>query len=218
MLNETDLKVILNYVDNIKPKTMKIGGRNAVKISEDEFKKILISKTAEYYEYDEDDDPYNLYCNLYNNSIIQKDLSKINFDFENFEHIEMKSKDGIPYLICWACGDWEVAVTFFLYYDGKNIRGYVPENGNTFNPLTRTAFGSEEYEDGDKLIKFLHEYIDSEKICDFLVSIGAYKIGTGEFKKEFIQSYFSDINYFDNIKNFENLELMEKEFFTTNWN
>jgi len=214
MLKETDLKIILNYVDKIKPKSVKIGGRTAAKLSEDEFKQILISKTVadDFWEYDEDCDPYNLYCNLYYDLIVQKDLNKINFDFENHEIIEMKSKDGVPYLICWAGGDWEVPVTFFLYYDGKNVRGYVPENGNTFNQLTRTAFGSEDYEDNDKLIKFLSEYMDSNKICDFLVPLGVYKLGNNEFKKDFGELFSSEFNPYEIVSKFENLELMETEF------
>lgn len=47
------------------------------------------------------------------------DLQKINVDFENS-----------------VCG--------MLYWDGKTVRGFLPEYGNSFNPKTRTAFGSEE--------------------------------------------------------------------------
>lgn len=78
-------------------------------------------------------------------SRLEKDLSKINVDFENFiEDGYVLSDSGVPYLRCIIGGDWELPVCGMLYWDGKAIRGYLPEYGNSFNPKTRTAFGSEE--------------------------------------------------------------------------
>lgn len=86
---------------------------------------------------------------------IDKDLSKIMFDTENLDfstgffddpqicgyHI---LSNGMPVLFGNAGGDWEHPVVFILYWDGKQVRGYIPEKGNTFNPEFRCAYGSEQ--------------------------------------------------------------------------
>lgn len=86
---------------------------------------------------------------------IEKDLSKIQFDRENLDFSTGFFDDpnvcgyqilsnGMPTLFGNAGGDWEHPIVFILYWDGKKIRGYIPEKGNTFNPEFRTAYGSEE--------------------------------------------------------------------------
>lgn len=89
---------------------------------------------------------------------LKSDLEKINFDCENFS-IDPDddfgcSKNGLvgyhtfnngfTFVGCLAGGDWEMPIFFIIYYDGKDLRGYIPESGNTFNPFYRTAYGSEE--------------------------------------------------------------------------
>ena len=53
-----------------------------------------------------------LYNDIWNN--------KYKFDNENIECIgDVKmSKKGVPYLECYAGGDWECPVCFFIYFDG----------------------------------------------------------------------------------------------------
>lgn len=92
---------------------------------------------------------------LIENQKILKDLGKIQFDFENYAFDEsdiggftgmlgFKTLDnGFSFLGGAAGGDWESPVYFIVYWDGKKLRGYVPEEGNTFNPKYRTAYGSE---------------------------------------------------------------------------
>ena len=86
---------------------------------------------------------------------IRDDWSKINFDLENLmtaprdlpDHplIGVQTLDnGFTFVGCHCGGDWELPVFAIVYWDGKTFRGYVPEDGNTFNPKTRTAYGSED--------------------------------------------------------------------------
>jgi hypothetical protein len=42
-----------------------------------------------------------------------------------------------------AGGDWEAPLLYVLYWDGRELRGYVPTKGNPFNTDTKTAYGSE---------------------------------------------------------------------------
>ncbi len=96
--------------------------------------------------------------NDFYSSTIMKDLSKIRFDWENQEDEESDwnkddgngnplgykfLKNGLPVLYGWAGGDWEWPVSFILYWDGRKIRGYIPEEGNTFDKKWRTAWGSQ---------------------------------------------------------------------------
>lgn len=84
-----------------------------------------------------------------------KDLTKIDFDFENcgkeFLKPDLKYAlpDGTAILWCWAGGDWEYPVRFVLYIDPKDeLRGYVPEDGNMFCSKCKCAYGTCECEDG----------------------------------------------------------------------
>jgi hypothetical protein len=119
-------------------------------------------KLKKYLDEDEESDdnfPYNL------SETVNKDLSKIQFDFENYfignadKSFENYPSDctteiypcgyevlenGLPVLFVAAGGDWEFPVCFCLYWDGKSIRGYVPEEGNIFNRTTKSAYGNED--------------------------------------------------------------------------
>lgn len=80
-----------------------------------------------------------------------KDLRKVNFDFENHEvdendpslAIHSRLPDGTEIIWCWAGGDWEFAVSFVLYLDPKNeIRAYIPKKGNCYCTKCNTAWGT----------------------------------------------------------------------------
>jgi hypothetical protein len=83
---------------------------------------------------------------------VEKDLGKINFDTEN-ESYEFGAKDmlgyntlpnGMPYLGVCAGGDWGTPVFFCIYWDGKKLRGYIPEKGNIYNTTTKEAYGNDD--------------------------------------------------------------------------
>ena len=87
---------------------------------------------------------------------IGKDLSKVQWDEENFEFHKREAycgcgkivgfnilPNGLTYLGITAGGDWEEPLFYILYYDGEKLRGYIPTDGNFWNTDTKTAYGSE---------------------------------------------------------------------------
>lgn len=87
--------------------------------------------------------------------VVEKDLDKVHFDTENittendFDDITgyHRLSNGMPYLGIMAGGDWETSVFFCIYWDGKNLRGYIPEEGNLWNTTTKEAYGNDEAAD-----------------------------------------------------------------------
>lgn len=59
--------------------------------------------------------------------------------------------DGYTFIGVNAFNDGEVPVYFVVYWDGKNLRAYVPQEGNCFDQDTRTAF----YEDCEEYKEWL---------------------------------------------------------------
>lgn len=94
---------------------------------------------------------------------VSEDWQKVKFDLENIytSQADVSGSEwqlgfqqlgtGFTYIGVMAGGDWEHPVYAIVYHDGKAFRGYIPTKGNTFNPVTKTAFGSEcaELEDTD---------------------------------------------------------------------
>ena len=98
---------------------------------------------------------------------VSKDLDKVDFDCENMsadtsevwgetESGKGDAKDyvglhtlgnGLSYLGVTAGGDWETPLFFIVYWDGENLRGYVPKDGNTWNTKNNCAFGNDEEAD-----------------------------------------------------------------------
>ena len=98
---------------------------------------------------------------------VQQDLAKIEFDTENitssaFEAFGKEKNpafpaknyvgfhtllNGLSYLGITAGGDWEYPIYFIIYYNGKELRGYIPKEGNTWNYLNHAAFGNDEEAD-----------------------------------------------------------------------
>jgi len=92
---------------------------------------------------------------------ISKDLSKIKFDTENvyvsceddLDHWKQKEgringfhtlSNGLTFLGVIAGGDWEAPIFFIIYWDGKKLRGYIPENGNVYSKKHKEAYGNSE--------------------------------------------------------------------------
>lgn len=158
---------------------LKKGGRKAVCITEEEFDEIIskLKNKAEKLGYCVDYTYYGKYAWIASGAFYEVfskarlDVSKIDFDFENFEIDDgiFFTSQGVPYLRCLAGGDWEIPVRFFIYYDGKTMRGYVPTKGNPFNRKTKSAIGNtDEGKNNDKvfilkeLFSNVPEYDDDE--------------------------------------------------------
>lgn len=91
---------------------------------------------------------------------IKKDLEKINFDFENLTfggegyYDEGSFADypagykvldnNLPILLSNAGGDWEHPICYCIYWDGKEMRAYIPKDGNVYNKKEKCAYGSED--------------------------------------------------------------------------
>lgn len=142
---EREVEKLKKWIDGLKPKTVK-AGRKAAPISIDDLKKKLYDACDEDDRdavFDVNDDFRDVITSLkYSNAILQKDLDKVKFDTENCD-VDYDIHNGVAYASCRAGGDWEMPLRFFVYFDGTNIRGYVPDEGNFYNKLTKTAFGSE---------------------------------------------------------------------------
>lgn len=94
-------------------------------------------------------------------SKLHKDLSKVEFDFEDCQSEAFGSDNNdygffgvqqlgdLNFIGFVAGGDWEHPVHFIVYWDGHDLRGYVPDDGNTYNKKTKTAYGSEPSSDED---------------------------------------------------------------------
>jgi len=91
----------------------------------------------------------NDYCRL--TPVVEKDLSKVKFSNENFI-CEQSSENftgyhmlsnGLAIFSFQAGGDWEYMIWMCIYFDGKKLRGYIPEKGNTWNTDTKKAYGND---------------------------------------------------------------------------
>ena len=87
---------------------------------------------------------------------VKRDLSKVEFDLENFWMTPNNEKEklvgynqldnGFTFLGAMAGGDWEVPIYLIFYFDGHKLRGYIPTEGNPWNTDTKQAYGNA---DGD---------------------------------------------------------------------
>lgn len=159
----------ITYFNEDKP--IKIGGRKAPKGG------------REKLEYVIDDDQWKMIDNIVENPKVEKDLSKYNFDNENLEYIGIQTTEtGLDFMVFETGGDWEDILYFFVYWDGKGYRGYVPTRGNAVNTLNKSAFGNGEENtvngvNGDKLyfdtygIPYEYDqegdYVDVDDLSDY---------------------------------------------------
>jgi len=102
---------------------------------------------------------------------ISKDLSKINFDFENHTFYK-KAENFAEYPVGYKLlgtdlhvyfvnsgGDWEFPICFIIYlgHEGK-LRAYIPNKGNVYNHKEKCAYGSENKSNNYDDEELLKEY------------------------------------------------------------
>lgn len=83
---------------------------------------------------------------------LKKDLSKIDLYFENAgiepwdeDELEIKvTKSGIPYIIYYVSMDYGCEAYCFIYWDGKDFRGYVPFKGNLVDTKKKIILNEDE--------------------------------------------------------------------------
>lgn len=103
---------------------------------------------------------------------VGKDI-KVKFDLENTSDEEgfgpkgmigyNQLENGLTFYGCVAGGDGERSVYFIFYWDGKNIRGYVPTEGNPWNTTTRMAYGNDSRADLKNAKKRYPSYFDDDE-------------------------------------------------------
>ncbi len=160
ILTESQLKLITEggkkrYIVNLDVELPK-SGRTASKITPKEFE----DKMRSIWERHGEERRFSLdsfvhtFCNNYNTdkpkelSSLIDDISKIEYNCENIGSVgKVETKNGITYLKCFAGGDWECPILFFIYFDGNKFRGYIPTYGNAFNRKTKRAFGNDDGSD-----------------------------------------------------------------------
>lgn len=206
------------------------GSRKAAKITTSLLNNLILTKATEEDDIsladlvDEENICVNIYYLLENCPKLRKDISKVTFDFENYEMTQQSGycdlcgyhtlDNGLTFLGVGAGGDWEFPVFFIIYYDGKNLRGYIPENGNVYNKITKTAFGSEDESDIEldiiKHKKKILEMFPNKTEEDYNTIVGHYRDseatwGSADFS-EYIAEWGQDLNFDckkmeDDIKN-----------------
>lgn len=145
-------------------------GRKAARITMERFKEIVEERKGsedENYTYG----PFDLYSLP---ERVQKDLAKVDFDGENQEWQQDSYRPDewhgfqmigdLPVLGASAGGDWEWPVYFILYWDGKQLRGYIPKSGNVWNHKMKTALGNYEEEDSEHIRKQLKKKFPDQEI------------------------------------------------------
>lgn len=183
-----------SFTPNMNVK-LKHGGRKGMKMSMDEFVRRYrnfcekIRDTQDYDDWwmtDEEADESVTYGNKhYKLPVIlgdkYTDKFKVEFDMENYglDCLGMAST-GIPYLVAWYGGDWELPMVVFYYFDDKGkLRNYIPTKGNCFNVITKTAYGSENYADNFKELLKKYKYVENAETSpeEYLRNCGLRKGG-----------------------------------------
>lgn len=144
----------MSYVLN-KDAKFKIGGRNIARLTEQEFLDLARKYCMNYQGSERDEDVTNEWTinppsdqdvlNMLifyaassgsneDGSTVGNDFKGLEFSNENTEPIEgvRMTKGGCPYVVGYSGGDWENPVCFIVFYDGKQIRAYLPKSGNTW--------------------------------------------------------------------------------------
>jgi hypothetical protein len=93
---------------------------------------------------------------------VEDDLSKIEFSAENtltkFDAPGFEACNTIgdfTFFGVMSGGDWEHPIVFILYLSNGELRGFIPEEGNTYNHSTMQAYGNGE--DEDQILEDLYE-------------------------------------------------------------
>lgn len=123
---------------------------------------------------------------------VRKDLEKVEFGTENIDECYgawsntpkgIKSlggyqtlDNGFTFYGQMAGGDWENPIFFLIYWDGKQLRGYIPEKGNTWNTITKQAMGNDTDADAKFLCKLNGKKYNPDEDYGDLLANGLHMI------------------------------------------
>lgn len=147
----------LSVNNNVK---LRKGGRKAVVMDMSELKALVESYVKKYEEDAEIDDDVcmsekvNQLLSWLMYTKLDKDR-KVKFDAENMYIYYGITSIGVPYIRVKSGGDWQMPMISYVYYDGKDLRLYVPTKGNPFNRNTMEPFCEDGIEDGQFICKEL---------------------------------------------------------------
>lgn len=107
---------------------------------------------------------------------LEKDFSKINFDWENYTGFDDKAFAKYPvgyeeltkdFHVFWvnAGGDWEYPICFIFYWDGTQLRAYIPTDGNVWDKKRNEAYGNDDENEVPANYK-LDKLISKEKMVE----------------------------------------------------
>ena len=117
---------------------------------------------------------------------IEKDLDKVNFDWENYTTFDdtqgfclypvgyKELKPGMHLFFTAAGGDWEIPICFIYYWGDGELRAYIPKDGNLWNKKEKCAYGSEAHGngyEGDEDDFIGREYSEEKLYSDILNKI-----------------------------------------------
>lgn len=154
---------------------------NCLKVSDEEFEDIVYEDKIEFQDLS-----LEKKLDIIIRIAIEKNTIKIDVDCENYgltnlnqtaqygqylleyktteeqilEHC-VYDANSLYFITGYMGGDWEFPVNFIVYIDQNNKNNlYIPTEGNTFNKLTKTAYGNEDDNDKhyDKHLNLLPQY------------------------------------------------------------
>jgi hypothetical protein len=138
----------MSYILNLDAK-FKMGGRKIAKITEQEFHNEIKKFFKKYPDIwpEPDGTSFDTSLDRFIPAVaglgvgyegidcqIRKDFKGVEVDLENQEMLGKIrfTPSGCPYVVGYVGGDWENPVVFMIYFDGNEMRAYVPKCGNTW--------------------------------------------------------------------------------------
>lgn len=169
---------------------LRIGGRNAVKITTEELAQKMETAAIKAGETRLDTAPNpcsRMTCiiSTLHESVLAND-NKLNVSCENIDIDEQEDNllgfhtlsNGFTFFGYTAGGDWGVPVFMIVYWDGKKLRGYTPTGGNLINTDWNCALGDESvWGDEERAQKVRAKYKKAgmsvqDDLWDFMESAG----------------------------------------------
>jgi hypothetical protein len=99
---------------------------------------------------------------------IENDMEKVDVCFENIQNKEIKTlNNGLVAQFVYGGGDWEQGLYYIVYYDGIQLRAYIPTKGNLWNTKEKSAYGNNDSDtDNARKRGFLRKDQDEDDLND----------------------------------------------------
>lgn len=154
----------------------------------------LICQLVYHFEYEKENSKNNFYKDVSSKKV------KVIYDLENVLS-EFVETNGMSFIVLKMGGDWEHPVNAYLYYSTKynKLKTFFPrDDGNTYNQITQTAYGSERespkyrcltYQEYDKLEEELGfaDMMDKLEKDSSNYEENTFKEGVKQFKEHLLK-------------------------------